>query len=322
MQYNDELEQLHRGVDNNTNSDTNINSVSVISLSQPAPTQPPASGRFAGAKYIQNADFFIRNPNHAVNNPSVHPQIPSIGACGVVAAQLMLNYHSYYTDRRIIPTTGNGVTFRATNYGSLEFWPDFQIAAGNDNALCTNIGTTDDFFLNLLTRGGGAGMLIFSFGGTSISAYASDIECCDGSEHEHTNQVTTSEVNGMMVLDQPYLSVHYDDGTMGMILDETYDPNEIIFEPFSFTHLQRSTVRSSGRPDNQSIVAVFLGDGFAAGEQQAFLDRVTEAANYMITVEPFNYYKDYLTVYAVHSISNESGASRDHGGPGIINQYD
>jgi len=158
VQYNDELEQLHRGVDNNTNSDTNINSVSVISLSQPAPTQPPASGRFAGAKYIQNADFFIRNPNHAVNNPSVHPQIPSIGACGVVAAQLMLNYHSYYTDRRIIPTTGNGVTFRATNYGSLEFWPDFQIAAGNDNALCTNIGTTDDFFLNLLTRGGGAGM--------------------------------------------------------------------------------------------------------------------------------------------------------------------
>lgn len=34
----------------------------------------------------------------------------------------------------------------------------------------------------------------------------------------------------------------------------------------------------------------------------------------MVTVEPFNYYKDYLTVYAVHCISNESGISGERNG--------
>lgn len=155
-----------------------------------------------------------------------------------------------------------------------------------------------------------AGILALSFGGSSVHAYAAEIEHYDDCEHEHlVKQATFSNVNGRNVLDQAYLSVHYADGTMGMVLDETYDPNTIPIESRSFTHLQRSTVRSSGKPDNQSIVAVFLGDGFTKGEQQTFLDRVTEAANYMITVAPLDLYKDYLTVYAVHSISNQSGVS-------------
>ncbi|HHV33564.1 MAG TPA: leucine-rich repeat protein [Acholeplasma sp.] len=52
-----------------------------------------------------------------------------------------------------------------------------------------------------------------------------------------------------------------------------------------------------------------MGDGFTIDEQQLFLDYVSQIANYMITVEPFNYYKDYLTVYALHSISKQSGIS-------------
>lgn len=157
-------------------------------------------------------------------------------------------------------------------------------------------------------------VLAMNLGEGIAYAHEPEIECFDNSDYEHSSEVKVSNINGNIVLDQAYLSVHYADGTMGMVIDETYDPDEIIFEPFSFTHLQRSTVRSSGKPDNESIVVVFLGDGFTTSEQQTFLDKVTEISNYMITVAPFDLYKEYLTVYAAHSISNESGVSGEVGG--------
>ena len=46
-----------------------------------------------GATYIPNAEYFLRNPRHGDNEN---------GTCGAVAAQLMLSYHNYYSDRRII----------------------------------------------------------------------------------------------------------------------------------------------------------------------------------------------------------------------------
>lgn len=47
----------------------------------------------AGTTYIPNADYFLHNPRHGSN---------STGTCGAVAAQLMLSYHNYFSDRRII----------------------------------------------------------------------------------------------------------------------------------------------------------------------------------------------------------------------------
>lgn len=138
-----------------------------------------------------------------------------------------------------------------------------------------------------------AGIIAFCFGSTSIFAQANSFE---------------------NIIDQAYLSAHYIDGTMGMIIDESYSSNEYAEVQADYSHLQKTIVRSSGLSDEQSIVAVFLGDGFTDSEQQDFLDRVGEIADYMVTVEPFNYYKNYLTVYAVHSISNESGVSGELAG--------
>lgn len=70
--------------------------------------------------------------------------------------------------------------------------------------------------------------------------------------------------------EEAYLSVHYSDGTMGMVIDETYTNDEVSAASLSYEHLERSTVMSSGKSDNQSIVAVFLGDGFTADEQDVF----------------------------------------------------
>ena len=114
--------------------------------------------------------------------------------------------------------------------------------------------------------------------------------------------------------EQVYVSAHYSDGTMGMYIDESYDSIEYAEKQVNYSYLQKTVVRSSGLSDEQSIVAVFLGDGFTINEQQEFLDRVEEMVEYMVTIEPFNYYKNYLTVYAVHSISNESGVSGELNG--------
>ena len=43
--------------------------------------------------YIQNYQYFLHDPRHGWN---------STGTCGAVAAQLLLSYHNYYSDRRII----------------------------------------------------------------------------------------------------------------------------------------------------------------------------------------------------------------------------
>ena len=47
----------------------------------------------AGTTYIPNAEYFTANPEYGKN---VH------GTCGSVAVQLLLSYHNFYTDRRII----------------------------------------------------------------------------------------------------------------------------------------------------------------------------------------------------------------------------
>lgn len=70
----------------------------------------------AGTTYIPNAQYFLNNPRHGTN---------STGTCGAVAAQLMLSYHNYYSDRRIIApqhlnggwnVSGNGNIFDPVNY--------------------------------------------------------------------------------------------------------------------------------------------------------------------------------------------------------------
>lgn len=49
--------------------------------------------RLTDGVYIPNYRYFLLEPNHGQN---------STGTCGAVAAQLLLSYHNYYSDRRII----------------------------------------------------------------------------------------------------------------------------------------------------------------------------------------------------------------------------
>jgi len=107
---------------------------------------------FPNATYIPNKNFFIARPQHAANDRTVHPQIPAQDACGVVAAQLVISYHNYFTDRRMISEfcRRTGTRFLATDYGNLNYWPAFVTDPFNSRFRCERIGTTDGMFLNLL----------------------------------------------------------------------------------------------------------------------------------------------------------------------------
>lgn len=76
-------------------------------------------------KNINNHKYFLSSPGHGVN---------STGTCGAVAAQLMLSYHNYYSDRRIISANylnggwnnslGDGNIFNYLNYDNPEENPN------------------------------------------------------------------------------------------------------------------------------------------------------------------------------------------------------
>lgn len=49
--------------------------------------------------YIDNYKYFLQNPSHHANDGSDNSQ----GTCTTVAVQMLLGYHAYYSDRRLVP---------------------------------------------------------------------------------------------------------------------------------------------------------------------------------------------------------------------------
>lgn len=91
--------------------------------------------------YIPNSDYFLINPRHHVNDGSDNAG----GTCTTVALQMLMGYHNYYSDRRIIPATGNGRTFLNTNYGDIAMHPEFLRIPVTGQG-CLSIGTEDGVY--------------------------------------------------------------------------------------------------------------------------------------------------------------------------------
>lgn len=104
---------------------------------------------FTGLHYIENANYFITNPLHGKNDGTDNSQ----GTCTTVAVQMLMGYHNYYTDRRLIPATDeNGEPFLTSDYGNLEQHPDIDthISVDNDYLGRGSTGTHDNFYRKLL----------------------------------------------------------------------------------------------------------------------------------------------------------------------------
>ena len=101
---------------------------------------------FANIHYIDNANYFIANPLHNENVGNDNEN----GACTTVAMQLLMGYHNYYSDRRLIPVFNeDGDRYLSENYGNLAEHPkvnrDNVSGQGKES-----IGTKDLFFDKLM----------------------------------------------------------------------------------------------------------------------------------------------------------------------------
>ena len=64
---------------------------------------------------------------------------------------MLMGYHNYYSDRRIIPTTGSGRTFLNSDYGNLDFNPAFSRSRVGGQG-CLRIGTEDGVYDDIFDK--------------------------------------------------------------------------------------------------------------------------------------------------------------------------
>ncbi|MFA6867004.1 MAG: hypothetical protein WCR54_05760, partial [Clostridia bacterium] len=94
--------------------------------------------------YISNSNYFLINPSHHDNDQNTN--LNPVGVCTTVALQMLMGYHNYYSDRRLIPASGNGQTFLNANYGDINKHPALQTTMPISGQGCYEIGTEDGFF--------------------------------------------------------------------------------------------------------------------------------------------------------------------------------
>ncbi len=97
--------------------------------------------KVVGLKYIDNAYYFIANPKHNENNGNYNAN----GICTTIAVQLLLGYHNYYSDRRLISES-----YLEDNYGDLSTSLLIDHNGGGKQGR-EDLGTKDSFCSLLLS---------------------------------------------------------------------------------------------------------------------------------------------------------------------------
>lgn len=103
---------------------------------------------FTDVSLIRNSNYFVKNPKHGNNDGSDS----LVGTCTTVAMQMLMGYHNYYSDRRIIPEiSADGTRFLCENYGNLDSSPWLVAGKNGVNDLgIGEIGTEDSVYKELL----------------------------------------------------------------------------------------------------------------------------------------------------------------------------
>ncbi|MGN0293928.1 MAG: M64 family metallopeptidase [Lachnospiraceae bacterium] len=63
--------------------------------------------------------------------------------------------------------------------------------------------------------------------------------------------------------------------------------------------------------DEDALVLLIMGDGFTKEEQEKFYEEAANTAEYMMDCSPFDEFTDVFKIYALGTVSNESGARGD-----------
>ena len=68
--------------------------------------------------------------------------------------------------------------------------------------------------------------------------------------------------------------------------------------------------------DKENFVIVIMGDGYTAQQQDQFVKDATQKAQGMLTWSPYKEYSDCINIYAIQTVSNETGIS-EYGGKSV-----
>ena len=91
------------------------------------------------------------------------------------------------------------------------------------------------------------------------------------------------------------------------------EPDEGSLVAAADTNFEVEKIVDNG-PDTGKIVLTIAGDGFTAGEQDAFVAAATGVVNYLLNKHPYSAFRDVFNVYAIKVISKESGAAETRNG--------
>ena len=126
--------------------------------------------------YIDNANYFLANPKHRDNEKTDN----IFGTCTTVAHQILLGYHNYYSDRRLIPEfSSDGERYLSEDYGNLNSDPllVYNPTAGLGRG---SIGTTDAVFYGIFNHSVGSSLLGQTIGYVASGSDDFLTECANG----------------------------------------------------------------------------------------------------------------------------------------------
>ena len=147
--------------------------------------------------YIENANYFLANPKHRENYDTSgdHP----FGTCTTVAHQILLGYHNYYSDRRLIPEiSSDGERYLSENYGDLNLDPLFVYNPVGTYLGRENIGTSDAVFYGIFNKAGGSNLLSQVIWNVADAADMFLEECANGRSKNWT--IVSSNYNKQKVV--------------------------------------------------------------------------------------------------------------------------
>jgi hypothetical protein len=99
----------------------------------------------------------------------------------------------------------------------------------------------------------------------------------------------------------------YEIGNFITILESKIDPEDYFINEESSPEVSYRTIQNNGNPSSQVDIA-FLSEGYTEAEMDMFIKDVKDITNYIFTQQPFSEYQKEFNIYAVKSISQETGS--------------
>jgi len=96
------------------------------------------------------------------------------------------------------------------------------------------------------------------------------------------------------------------DGEFVKLFEYEIDPTNYFIQEETARKVKHSKIMGNGDTDS-SIDVAFIAEGYTQEEMGKFIADVERVAGYVLNVEPFKAYADRFNIYALESVSEESG---------------